>query len=93
MNQVNEAGGASLALFVRAALELSVTTGAEREDAAKRKTPHIRHHSASSICYLRLPFYNAALFLIGGSCCFEKTKNGESCSVVCVGTVMKDGLL
>lgn len=43
----------------------------------------------SSICYLRLPFCNDALFLVDVAL---KRTQAASCSLVCVAAVVKDGL-
>lgn len=75
-------------------LELSVTKGAEREGAAKPKTPHILYALIRQLlCYLRLPFCNDALLLVVVRLLLkQKDTKTDICSVVCVVIVVEDGL-
>lgn len=58
----------------------------QTEDPTHPFCPYQTSLCLSSICYLRLPFCNDALFLL------KKDTETEICSVVCVVTVVEDGL-
>lgn len=83
--------------FLCCALVKAGMTVGERGDAARRKDPthpfcpYQTRLCSSSICYLRLPFCNDALFLVDAFMSKKGTK-AESCGVICVVTMEEDGL-